>query len=34
MNALKKNPKATKYSDHHTVSLIAYIAKTAARILK
>jgi len=26
--ALKKEPKAAKYSDHHTISLIAHTAKT------
>ena len=34
MIALKKMPKATKCSDHRTISLIAHIAKIAARILK
>jgi hypothetical protein len=34
MIALKKKPKATKCSDHHTVSLIAHLAKIAARILR
>jgi len=34
MIALKKNPQATKCSDHRTVSLIAHTAKTEARILR
>jgi hypothetical protein len=34
MIALKKKPKATKCSDHHTISLIAHTAKTVARILR
>jgi hypothetical protein len=33
MIALKKKPKATKRSDHRTVSLIARAAKIVARIL-
>jgi hypothetical protein len=33
MIALKKKPKATKCSDHHTISLIAHVAKIVARIL-
>jgi hypothetical protein len=32
MTALKKKPKATKCSDHRTVSLIAFSAKTVAKI--
>jgi hypothetical protein len=31
---LKKKPKATKYSDHCTISLFAHTAKTVARILR
>jgi hypothetical protein len=31
--ALKWKPKATKCSDHHTISLIAHAAKIIARIL-
>jgi hypothetical protein len=31
--ALKKKPRATKYSDRHTTSLITYSVKIAARIL-
>jgi hypothetical protein len=31
--ALKKKPQATKRSDHGTISLIAYIEKTVAKIL-
>jgi hypothetical protein len=34
MIALKKKPKATKHSDHCTISLIAYTAKIVARILR
>jgi hypothetical protein len=34
MIALKKKPKATKCSDHRTISLIANAAKIVARILK
>jgi hypothetical protein len=34
MTALKKKPKATKCSDHQTISLIAHTAKTVARILR
>ena len=34
MIALKKKPQATKYSDHHTISLIAHTAKIVARILR
>jgi hypothetical protein len=33
MIALKKKPKATKCSDHHTISIIAHTAKIVARIL-
>jgi len=33
MTALKK-PKATKCSDHHTISLIAHTPKIVARILR
>jgi hypothetical protein len=33
MTALNKKPNATKCSDHHTISLTAYTAKTVARIL-
>jgi hypothetical protein len=32
MIALKKKPKATKCSNHHTISLIAHTAKIVARI--
>jgi hypothetical protein len=32
MIGLKKKPKATKCSDHHTISLIAHTAKIVARI--
>jgi hypothetical protein len=31
--ALKKEPKAAKCTDHHTISLIAHTAKTVAVIL-
>ena len=34
MTAMKKKPKATKCSDHCTVSLITHIAKTAVRMLR
>ena len=34
MIALKKQPQATKCSDHRTISLIAYTAKTVAKILR
>jgi hypothetical protein len=34
MIALKKKPKATKCSDHRTISLIAHAAKIVARILR
>jgi hypothetical protein len=34
MIALKKKPKATKCSDHHTISIIAHAAKIVARILR
>jgi hypothetical protein len=34
MIALQKKPKATKCSDHRTVSLIARTAKIVARILR
>ena len=34
MIALKKNPQATKRIDHRTISLIAHIAKIAAKILR
>jgi hypothetical protein len=34
MIALKKKPKATKFSDHRTISLIAHAAKIVARILR
>jgi hypothetical protein len=34
MTALKKNQKATKCSEHHTVCLIAHAAKTVAGILR
>jgi hypothetical protein len=34
MIALKKNTKATKCSDHRTISLIAHTAKIIAKILK
>jgi hypothetical protein len=30
---IKKTPKATKCSDHHTVSLIAHTAKIVVRLL-
>jgi hypothetical protein len=32
VNALKKKPGATKYSDRHTIGLITYTAKIVARI--
>jgi hypothetical protein len=32
--ALKKKPKATKRSNHHTISIIAYTAQIVARILR
>jgi hypothetical protein len=32
MIALKKKPKSTKYSDHHTISIIAHAAKIVARL--
>jgi hypothetical protein len=34
MIALKKNPQATKRIDHRTISLIAHIAKIAAKIFR
>jgi hypothetical protein len=34
MIALKKNPKATKCSNHRTISIIPYAAKIVARILR
>jgi hypothetical protein len=34
MSALKKKPKATKCSDHRTISIIAHTAKIVARILR
>jgi hypothetical protein len=34
MIALKKKPKATKCSDHRTISLIAHTAKILANILR
>jgi hypothetical protein len=34
MIALKKKTKATKCSDHHTISLIGHTAKIVARILR
>jgi hypothetical protein len=34
MIVLKKKPKAIKFSDHRTISLIAHIAKIVARILR
>ena len=34
MTALKTKPKATKYSDHRTISVIAHTAKIVARILR
>ena len=34
MIALKKKPKATKQSDHRTISLITYTAKIVAKILR
>jgi retron-type reverse transcriptase len=34
MIALKKKPKATKCSDHHTIRLIAHTAKIVAKILR
>jgi hypothetical protein len=34
MIALKKKPKATKCSDHRTISIIAHAAKIVARILR
>jgi hypothetical protein len=33
MIALQKKPKATKYSDHRTISFIEYTAKIVGRIL-
>jgi hypothetical protein len=33
MTALKKKPKATKCSNHHTISLIVHTAKTEAGLL-
>jgi hypothetical protein len=34
MIALKKRPKATTCSDHHTISLIAHAEKIVARMLR
>jgi hypothetical protein len=34
MTVLKKKPKATKCSDHRTISIIAHAAKIVARILR
>jgi hypothetical protein len=34
MIALKRKPKATKWSDHRTISIIAHAAKIVARILR
>jgi len=34
MIALKKKPRATKCSNHHTISLIAHTAKIVAKILR
>jgi hypothetical protein len=34
MTALKKKPKATKCSDHRTISIIAHAAKIVSRILR
>jgi hypothetical protein len=34
MIAIKKNPRATKFSDNRTISLIAQIAKTVVMILR
>jgi hypothetical protein len=34
MTALKTQPKAVNCSDYHTASLIAYIAKIVAKILR
>jgi hypothetical protein len=34
MSALKKKPKATKCSDHRTISLVTHTAKIVARILR
>jgi hypothetical protein len=34
MTALKKKPKTTKYSNHCTISLIAYTTKIVVRILR
>jgi hypothetical protein len=34
VTALKEKPKATKCSDHHTISLIAHAAKIVARVLR
>jgi hypothetical protein len=34
MIALKKKPKATKCSNHHTIGIIAHVAKIVARILR
>ena len=32
--ALKEKPRATKCSDHHTISLIAHSAKIVVRMLR
>jgi hypothetical protein len=34
MIALKKKPKATKCSNHHTISLITHTTRIVARILR
>jgi hypothetical protein len=34
MTALKKKPKATKHSNHRTISLIAHIPNIVVRILR
>jgi hypothetical protein len=34
MVALKKKPKASKYTDHRTVSLIAHVAKVVASVIR
>jgi 3-hydroxyacyl-CoA dehydrogenase len=34
MITIKKKPQATKFSDHSTISLIAYTAKTVAKTLR
>jgi hypothetical protein len=34
MVALKKKPKARKCTDHHTISLIAYVVKVVASVIR